>query len=99
MGPSNCKCNCKSGASLCVAHDSVHGLGLPLQVQHSDKTPLLSVLLEGPDGSGKTALAAHAAIASEFPFAKVSGTVVTMPKRIQVAAGFEGTVEVRNMLD
>lgn len=41
------------------------------QVQHSDKTPLLSVLLEGPDGSGKTALAAHAAIQSEFPFAKV----------------------------
>lgn len=42
-----------------------------LQVQHSEKTPLLSVLLEGPDGSGKTALAAHAAIQSEFPFAKV----------------------------
>jgi hypothetical protein len=41
------------------------------QVQHSDKTPLLSVLLEGPDGSGKTALAAHSAIQSEFPFAKV----------------------------
>jgi len=41
-------------------------------VQHSDKTPLLSVLLEGPDGSGKTALAAHAAIQSEFPFAKVT---------------------------
>lgn len=30
------------------------------------------MLLEGPDGSGKTALAAHAAIQSEFPFAKVS---------------------------
>jgi vesicle-fusing ATPase len=43
-------------------------------VQHSDKTPLLSVLLEGPDGSGKTALAAHAAIQSEFPFAKVNNT-------------------------
>lgn len=42
------------------------------QVQHSEKTPLLSVLLEGPDGSGKTALAAHAAIQSEFPFAKVT---------------------------
>lgn len=50
----------------------MHGVKLRLQVQHSDKTPLLSVLLEGPDGSGKTALAAHAAIASEFPFAKVS---------------------------
>jgi SpoVK/Ycf46/Vps4 family AAA+-type ATPase len=46
-----------------------------LQVQHSDKTPLLSVLLEGPDGSGKTALAAHSAIQSEFPFAKVRAWV------------------------
>jgi ATP-dependent protease Clp ATPase subunit len=73
-------------------------MGLPLQVQHSDKTPLLSVLLEGPDGSGKTALAAHAAIASEFPFAKVGGTVVSMPMLIQVAAGFTGAAGVRNML-
>jgi hypothetical protein len=32
---------------------------------------MLSVLLEGPQGSGKTALAATAAIESAFPFAKV----------------------------
>ena len=41
------------------------------QVRGSDKTPLLSVLLEGPLGAGKTALAASAAIESEFPFVKV----------------------------
>lgn len=41
------------------------------QVQHSDKTSLLSVLLEGPPGAGTTALAATAAIESGFPFVKV----------------------------
>jgi vesicle-fusing ATPase len=41
------------------------------QVATSDKTPLLSVLLEGPPGSGKSALAATAALHSGFPFAKV----------------------------
>jgi hypothetical protein len=41
------------------------------QVQHSDKTSLLSVLLEGPAGAGTTALAASAAIESGFPFVKV----------------------------
>lgn len=42
-----------------------------LQVQHSDKTSLLSVLLEGVPGAGTTALAATAAIESGFPFVKV----------------------------
>jgi hypothetical protein len=41
------------------------------QVQNSDKTSLLSVLLEGPAGAGTTALAATAAIESGFPFVKV----------------------------
>ncbi|GIL90412.1 hypothetical protein Vretimale_18282 [Volvox reticuliferus] len=41
------------------------------QVQDSDKTPLLSVVLEGPVGSGKSALAAAAAKNSDFPFCKV----------------------------
>eukprot|EP00877_Chromochloris_zofingiensis_P012938 jgi/Chrzof1/7899/Cz02g40140.t1 len=41
------------------------------QVQHSNKTPALSVLLEGPAGAGKSALAATAAIESGFPFVKV----------------------------
>ncbi len=41
------------------------------QVQNSDKTPLLTCLLEGPAGSGKSAMAATAALDSEFPFVKV----------------------------
>src|SRR5205807_10410793 len=34
-------------------------------------TPLVSVLMHGPPGSGKTALAASIAKASEFPFIKL----------------------------
>ncbi|GLC36429.1 hypothetical protein PLESTM_000445600 [Pleodorina starrii] len=41
------------------------------QVRNSDKTPLLSVILEGPVGSGKSALAASSARQSDFPFCKV----------------------------
>lgn len=37
----------------------------------STKIPLLSVLLQGTVGSGKTALAAHMAIESNFPFVKL----------------------------
>jgi vesicle-fusing ATPase len=44
---------------------------LVAQVQQSERTPLLSVLLEGPGGAGTTALAATAAIESGFPFVKV----------------------------
>lgn len=40
------------------------------QVRSGD-TPLLSVLLYGPRGSGKTALAAQMALDSEFPFIKL----------------------------
>lgn len=40
------------------------------QVRNSEKTPVLSCLLEGPAGAGKSALAANAAIESEFPFVK-----------------------------
>jgi hypothetical protein len=46
------------------------------QVRSSEKTPLLSCLLEGPGGSGKSALAATQALASEFPFVKVLGPEV-----------------------
>jgi len=41
------------------------------QVRKSEKTPLVSVLMHGPPGSGKTALAATIAMASDFPFIKI----------------------------
>ncbi|GAA5874930.1 hypothetical protein JCM8547_003614, partial [Rhodosporidiobolus lusitaniae] len=41
------------------------------QVRMSERTPLVSVLLHGPAGSGKTALAATIALASQFPFIKL----------------------------
>jgi len=40
------------------------------EVRHSKNNPLLSVLLEGRNGCGKTALAAKLAIESNFPFVK-----------------------------
>ena len=40
------------------------------QVEHSDKNPLVTALLEGPPGSGKTALAATIALESGFPLVK-----------------------------
>lgn len=41
------------------------------QVRNSDRTHLVSVLLHGPPGSGKTALAATMGLASEYPFIKL----------------------------
>ena len=41
------------------------------QVQAENSTPLFSVILHGPPGSGKTALAAKMAIDSEYPFIKL----------------------------
>ncbi|KAJ6105936.1 hypothetical protein N7512_009453 [Penicillium capsulatum] len=41
------------------------------QVGQAEATPLFSVLLHGPTGSGKTALAAQIAINSGFPFIKL----------------------------
>ena len=41
------------------------------QVRTSEATPLLSVLLEGPGGSGKTSLAAKLAVDSGFPYVKI----------------------------
>lgn len=41
------------------------------QAKSSDRTPMVTVCLEGPAGSGKTALAAQIAKNSDFPFLKV----------------------------
>jgi vesicle-fusing ATPase len=41
------------------------------QVRTSNRTPLVTALLHGPPGSGKTALAATIAINSNFPFIKL----------------------------
>jgi len=41
------------------------------QVRNSDRTPLVSVLLEGPSASGKTALAVRLAKGSKYPYIKL----------------------------
>jgi vesicle-fusing ATPase len=41
------------------------------QVAESERSPLLSVLIEGPSGSGSTALAAYLAVDSGFPFVRI----------------------------
>ena len=41
------------------------------QVRSSTRTPLVSILLHGPPGSGKTALGATIAQGSQFPFIKL----------------------------
>lgn len=41
------------------------------QVRSSARTPLVSILLHGPPGSGKTALGASIAQASKYPFIKL----------------------------
>lgn len=41
------------------------------QVRHSERTPLVAALLEGPAGAGKTAMAAKIAQESQFPFIKL----------------------------
>lgn len=44
---------------------------LAQQVSKSERTPLVSALLHGPSGAGKTALAATIAMQSDFPFIKL----------------------------
>ncbi|KAI8991630.1 P-loop containing nucleoside triphosphate hydrolase protein [Mycotypha africana] len=56
------------------------------QVRQSSRTPLVSVLLHGPAGSGKTALAATIAMQSEFPYIKLISpeTMVGMTESAKV---------------
>jgi vesicle-fusing ATPase len=56
-------------------------IGFTLQVRHSDKTPLMTCLLEGPPGVGKTALAATVGINSDFPFVKVGLPILVATHR------------------
>ncbi|KAF9534125.1 vesicular-fusion protein SEC18 [Crepidotus variabilis] len=58
------------------------------QVRTSTRTPLVSVLLYGPPGSGKTAMGASIAQASEFPFIKLISpdTMVGFSETQKVAA-------------
>lgn len=42
-----------------------------ISVRTSEKTPLMSVLLQGPESSGKTAVAAKIAAESSFPFVRM----------------------------
>ncbi len=48
-----------------------NGTNFMNEIRNSKNTPLLSVLLEGKNGSGKTALAAKFALESGFPFVKM----------------------------
>lgn len=56
-------------------------------MRQSSRTPLVSILLHGPAGSGKTALAATIAMESEFPFIKLISpdTMVGMTESAKVA--------------
>ena len=57
------------------------------QVRSSSRTPLVSILVHGPPGSGKTALAATIAQESQFPFIKLisSDTMVGFSEQQKVA--------------
>lgn len=68
--------------SLCVrgglypygaAFNELYALGLNFvrELRNSKSTPLLSILLEGRNGAGKTALAAQLALESKFPYVKM----------------------------
>eukprot|EP00285_Hemiselmis_virescens_P016995 CAMPEP_0173380742 /NCGR_PEP_ID=MMETSP1356-20130122/3373_1 /TAXON_ID=77927 ORGANISM="Hemiselmis virescens, Strain PCC157" /NCGR_SAMPLE_ID=MMETSP1356 /ASSEMBLY_ACC=CAM_ASM_000847 /LENGTH=739 /DNA_ID=CAMNT_0014334443 /DNA_START=165 /DNA_END=2384 /DNA_ORIENTATION=- len=53
------------------AHILATGRKFLAQVRDSDNTPLLSVLVEGLPGAGKTALAASLAAEAEYPYTKL----------------------------
>ena len=70
------------------------------QVRSSEHTPLLTALLEGPAGAGKTALAATLGLESQFPFVKVVSSDAMVgfsepAKAAQIAKVFEDAYRVR----
>lgn len=68
-------------------------------MRNSEHTPLLTCLLEGPPGAGKTALAATVGLESEYPFVKIisSDNMVgysEQAKANQIAKVFEDAYRV-----
>jgi vesicle-fusing ATPase len=59
-----------------------------IQVAENERTPLLSVILEGPSGSGKSAISAKCALETDFPFKKriTPETMVSMSDTGKAAA-------------
>ncbi|CCE61465.1 hypothetical protein TPHA_0A03890 [Tetrapisispora phaffii CBS 4417] len=64
-----------------------HGDRYVRQIRESEKTRLVSLLIHGPAGSGKTALAAAIALKSEFPFIRLisPNDLVGMSENAKVA--------------
>ena len=56
------------------------------QLQSSERTSLISILVEGVPGAGKTALAAHMALTSTFPFVRLIAPATTLGEREAAAA-------------
>ena len=56
------------------------------QLRASSRTSLLSVVFEGAAGAGKTALAAHMALTSTFPFVRLIAPATTLGEREAAAA-------------
>ncbi|KAK9089267.1 hypothetical protein Scep_028349 [Stephania cephalantha] len=56
-----------------VRHKGIYEKAMLLveQVRGSEKSPLVTCLLEGPSGSGKSAMAATVGIDSDFPYVKI----------------------------
>lgn len=75
-----------------------------MKVRNSEHTPLLTCLLEGPPGAGKTALAATVGLESEYPFVKIvsSDNMVgysEQAKANQIAKVFEDAYRVGRLDD
>ena len=73
------------------------------QVRTSEKTPILTCLLEGPTGTGKTALAATIGIDSQFPYVKLISAenmvgFSEQAKAAQIAKVFDDAYRVKPLI-